>query len=418
MSRHRYFVSCMLSLLILAGPDLSLAQVEDRIYGSKHKEANRLFELAQEKVQNQNYQEALSLINQALQYQSDHVEGYFDRALVKEKIGDPQGALTDYQIVLLLDSTYKEAAFNRAKLRYQQKQYQRAKTDFQKVLTMSSSGTRMMYFKGTSLNQSPEAPVQSITTSYSMDADIYHYLGLCDQANNDFESSIIFFDRALSINPTDPNYLVNRGLSQSALDHTDLAIADFRAALSLSPEHPIAQFNLTQELESSGKLELTDYDEIIAQHPQFASAYINRALAKIQNGDLVGAILDYDQAIIINPSDPLIYVNRALAKERLKDFRGALVDYNMAVKLDQAAANAYRGRGRVLFELDETQLSIEDLNQAIKLDPKHGGSYFNRALVHRKLGNQQQTCSDLRKAKTLGVEMAEKALRTYCDKLN
>ena len=414
MSSCHSLVGWSLSLILLSASFLAMGQIQDRVYSSKNREANRLVSQAKVSMKNKDYEQAITLLNQALQYQTNHMDAYLNRALSKERIKDPQGALTDYQIVLLLDSTYREAAFNRAKLRYQQKQYQRAITDFKKVLTMSSGGTRMLYFKGTAMNKNDEVPIQGITTTYSMDADIHNYIGLCYQAMENFEASVNAFSDALALNPRDANYYVNRGLSESSQGNSVKAVSDFKAALSLVPEHPIARFNLTQELESSGNLELAAYDEIIERNPEFASAYVNRALVKMNAGNIKGALEDYDQAIALDPDNPLLYVNRGFARGQIKNFRAALADYNMALKMDPGIAIAYRGRGKVLFELQEFQLALEDLNEAIRLDPGHGGSFFNRGLVHRQIGHLDQSCADLEQAKALGIKMASKALRSYC----
>ena len=220
MYSSRYFIGITLTFVLLTFQNPCLSQNQERVYGSKHREANRLVVLSKENLEQQNYHQALAQVNQALQYQTDHVDGYMIRAMTKEQTGDFPGALTDYQIVLLLDSTYREAAFNRAKLRYQVKQYARAKLDFKKLLHMSSGGTRMLYFKGTSLNQMEMSAVQRITTSYSLEADIYNYIGLCDQAMSNFDSSIDYFNKALSLNPVEANYYVNRGLSYSSMGNS------------------------------------------------------------------------------------------------------------------------------------------------------------------------------------------------------
>ena len=418
MSPCHYWIGWYLLLVLMGGSLQAQNQIQERVYSSKYREANRLVELAMESMEGQHYKEAMSLLNQALQIQTDHIDAYFNRALTKEKLEDPQGALTDYQIVLLIDSTYREAAFNRAKLRHKQKQYQRAITDFKKVLTMSSGETRMLYFKGTPIIKNGEVPIQGIATTYSLDADIHNFIGLCYHAMENFDASVLSFNEALSINPIDANYYVNRGLSEASRGNSKKALMDFRAALSLVPEHPIAQFNLTQELESSGNLGLAAYDEIIEHNPKFASAYVNRALAKMNTGNINGALEDYNQAIALDPNDQLFYVNRALAYEKKKNFRAALADYNVALRLNPNGTISYRGRGRVLFKLEEFQLSLEDMDEAIRLDPKHGGSFFNRALVHQKIGNLDQTCADLEQAKEMGVKMASNAFKSYCYSAN
>ena len=122
MGNNKYLVQFSVVFLCCAVSMVVFSQIPDRAYGSKLRESNRLLELAKNKIKDKQYRQALVLLNGSLQYQTDNIEAYFHRALVKENLKDPEGAFTDYQIVLLLDSTYREAAFNRAKLRYKQGQ--------------------------------------------------------------------------------------------------------------------------------------------------------------------------------------------------------------------------------------------------------------------------------------------------------
>ena len=414
MVRTRNIVFTAIYLLMAGASVQVLGQVPERTFGSKIRESNHLLELATQEFQKENYQQALELLNQSLQYKSDNIQAYFTRALVKQKIEDPQGALVDYQIVLLLDSTYREAAFHRAKLRYQQADYQRSIDDFKKVLSMGSSGTQQVFFKGTPINQEGEVAISGITTTYSMDADIYNYIGLCHQSMNQHHQAIDAFNLALELNPNDANYAVNRGLSYAAVSNSQKAIDDFEYALKKEPGHAVAQFNLTRELETSGNLNISAYDQIIDDNPEFASAYVNRAMAKLHANDLQGALEDYNSAISIDAHDPVLYVNRGLAREKADLLPAALSDYNHAIALNPTEVVAFRSRGRVLFKMNEYQLAIEDLNEAIKLDPGFGGAYFNRALIHQKMGHINNTCQDLQTAMGLGIENAAKAIDQYC----
>ena len=318
------------------------------------------------------------------------------------------------QIVLLLDSTYREAALHRAILRYNNDQFYRAIGDFNKVLSMGSSGTQQIFFKGTPLNQSDEVGITGITTTYSMDADVHNYIGLCYQALDQHSAAIESFNTALDINPDDANFLVNRGLSNAALSDSHKAINDFKLALEKNPEHALAQFNLTRELETSENMGTSSYDQIIDDNPEFASAYVNRAMVKLNTNDLTGALEDYDKAVAIDPQDPVIYINRALAREKANLLKSALADYNYAITLDPTQAIAFRSRGRVLFKMGKYNFAIEDLNEAIRLDPEFGGAYFNRALIHQKLGQINRTCQDLKIAEEMGIQNAANAITQYC----
>lgn len=413
-----HFLFVIALFVIFTGTPDSHAQVPDRIYGSKDRESGRLLELARQDMAGQQYHSARILLDRALQYQTDNIDAYFTRALVKEELMDFEGALTDYQIVLLIDSTYREAAFNRARLRYHMQQYQRSIDDFRKVLSMGSSGTQALYFKGTQLNKEGDVAIQAITTTHGMDADIHNYIGLCYQALNDNLSAINSFSQALLLDREEANYYVNRGLSYVSLGEPNQAISDFKAALLLDPDHAIAQFNLTQEMEKSGRLEISVYDDLIENNPEFSSAYVNRALVRLGSGDIEGAIMDYNEAIRIDPNDPVLYLNRGLAWEKSGQLNKSLADFNRAIKLDLSSAVAYRSRGRILFGMERYELALSDMNDAIELEPGHAATYFNRALIHRKAGNLSAACADLDQALELGMAEAGKAQKAYCSEVN
>lgn len=55
---------------------------------------------------------------------------------------------------------------------------------------------------------------------------------------------------------------------------------------------------------------LQNYDQAIALDPNYAIAYVNRAVVHAQQGNYDRAIRDLDQAIALDPNDGLAYVNR------------------------------------------------------------------------------------------------------------
>ncbi len=83
-------------------------------------------------------------------------------------------------------------------------------------------------------------------------------------------------------------------------------------------------------------------------------AYYNRGAAKIEKGDLDGAIADYNRAIELNPKDARAYNNRGIAKRAKGDLDGAIADYNRAIELDPKLAIAYNNRGNAEKKLSRS----------------------------------------------------------------
>src|SRR5215471_7497333 len=71
-----------------------------------------------------------------------------------------------------------------------------------------------------------------------------------------------------------------------------------------------------------------------------ANAYYHRGLAKIDKGDLDGAIAEFNRAIELDPKYAKAYNNRGNAKIAKGDLDQASADYNRAIDLDPKYANA------------------------------------------------------------------------------
>lgn len=93
-------------------------------------------------------------------------------------------------------------------------------------------------------------------------AENYHMGGLSLQNESKFPDSINYFDRALSLDPFNTKYLIDKGVSLFALQHTVDAIKCYDKALEINPEDPIPYFNKGLAFEYLKKYEeaLTNFD--------------------------------------------------------------------------------------------------------------------------------------------------------------
>ena len=130
-------------------------------------------------------------------------------------------------------------------------------------------------------------------------------------------------------------------------------------------------------------------------------AYYNRGAAKIEKGDLDGAIADYNRAIELNPKDARAYYNRGIAKRAKGDLDGAIADFSRAIELDPKYAIAYNNRGIAKDDKGDLDGAIADYNRAIELDPKLAIAYNNRGNAEKKLSR-----SPSRSAETPSVPLA------------
>ncbi len=148
------------------------------------------------------------------------------------------------------------------------------------------------------------------------------------------------------------------------------------------------------------------YSRFIEKYPNYAGAYINRGLAKVELEDYRGAIQDYNKAIELNPNYADAYNNRGLAKDKLKDYRGAIQDYNKAIELNPNYADAYNNRGVVKGKLEDYIGAIQDFNKAIALNPNDDYAYNNRGLAKGEREDYRGAIQDYNKAIELNPNYA------------
>lgn len=208
-------------------------------------------------------------------------------------------------------------------------------------------------------------------------------LGTAYKDIGDYRSAILWYNRALEVDPLYADAYVSRGVAYSAMGMHAGAIADFTAALRLRGENPEALSNRGNSLMSIGEYER--------------------------------AIEDFTAAIGYSGEDsPMsagIYYNRGIAYKSIGDNEKALADFDMAILFNPIFAGAYNNRGVVYLRTGRYDLAEKDYLMAISLDAGSAVSYYNLAMVYLKKGDEQKAVEALRKAASLGLPQAGQYLK-------
>ena len=144
----------------------------------------------------------------------------------------------------------------------------------------------------------------------------------------------------------------NRGIAYGKTGDFDRAIADFDAAIGISPNHLRAHLNRGNVWRNKGKFDhaIEDYDKAIALAPDFALAFYSRAQANYLAGRIPDALADADKAARLNPGAASAVSLRGLIQEKLGARAAAIADFQRAHALDprlQQPADGLRRLGAV-----------------------------------------------------------------------
>jgi tetratricopeptide (TPR) repeat protein len=375
---------------------------------------NLLFELGERASQGKAYNTALAQYNECLRLDPYFWAAYFSRAFIKEKLGDPAGALTDYNIYLEAMPENMEALFSRAILRYNIAQWEMAKQDFIKLLKAprGAGETNTIYYQTDVAGRTNKL----ITIQGNMKASYLSYLGLIEWKMKDYQSAITFLDSAIKLHPTGTDYWINRGIIRQSSRDTLGAIQDFTKALRLDSGNALATHNLAilSGFRGDQKESERQLTEAIEENPKLPYSYEERGFIRMKNSNWKGALADFNEAVVLEPNEPDNWLNRGITKEKLKDFAGAMEDYAQAIKLKEDYEKAWLNRGNLLSKLDRLNEAIEDYTIALVHYPQYGLAFYNRALAKHKMGNSKEACQDLIEAQRLEVMVERKVMNAIC----
>ena len=175
--------------------------------------------------------------------------------------------------------------------------------------------------------------------------DFYYEEGKKYYEKDNYEKAIEFFDKAISINSTNPDIFFERGYSKE-------------------------QFELYKEAEN-------DYSRAIELDPQFKNAYLNRAYARINQEDIKKfeiALQDFKKYIEIEP----------IEEENLNEY----------IAFHYSVANSYSYKNK-------NKKAVKIMEQAVDLDEGNGNSFFWLGVYKILSGNHISGCKYISKSRKM-----------------
>ncbi|MDF9797503.1 tetratricopeptide (TPR) repeat protein [Catalinimonas alkaloidigena] len=375
---------------------------------------SELYEQASIFYQNNQLSSALACLDLAVAKSREYVDAYLLRAQVKEKMDDLSGAITDYSISIFIKPDLIDARFKRAQLYFEKARYHDALEDFHLLLQLPPGETSKVYFKGK--NDNSGFSVTGITTLQShINAEIYNYLGLTHLKLNNIDSARFYIHQAITIEPEEADYHVNKGLLMETDLDTLSAITAYQKALSYQNDHTVALANLSKLTKKSQYHELVraSYDLAVNEQGSY-QAFFNRGVLRQSLGKNGKAIDDFTQAISIGGTNAEVLLLRAYSKEKELNLKGAIEDYTVAIKFDPLLIKAFINRGNAYYKLKKYTEAVTDYNTALQLDASLAKVYYNRGLALYLSGKPQQACKDLNKALEMNFYSAEAPIQAYC----
>lgn len=170
---------------------------------------------------------------------SPHTMGLLlDRASLYMRLGREEKALTDYSDVLDLNPDHREALLFRAYIYVRQRLFKRARQDYDALLKLEPTheqgllGLALLNDKDNRPREAMEI-MNRLVALYSARASIYAVRGGMEQARKQYELAQYDLDKAVELEPQNPEYYLCRAGFYMEIKKKKLARADLEAALRL-----------------------------------------------------------------------------------------------------------------------------------------------------------------------------------------
>lgn len=121
----------------------------------------------------------------------------------------------------------------------------------------------------------------------------------------------------------------------------------------------------------------------------------------------------YNDVIKKNPNVPVAYKNRGNAKVQLGDLEGAIKDYQTAFNLDTTDAGILNNLGTIKAKSGFIDEGLADINRAMKMDPELSLTYNNRAIIEYWKHDTLHAMQDWKKAASMGNPQAIQSIKFH-----
>jgi tetratricopeptide (TPR) repeat protein/predicted aspartyl protease len=245
------------------------------------------------------------------------------------------------------------------------------------------------------------------------DAAGFSRRGAAETSRRDYKAAVADLDRAVSMDPGNGQYLLERAGAQFLAGNGKAAFADLDQAVKVAPKDPEirlarASIFIEQKRKDDALADLKAADAALS--PQADERFaLASAFDRLDQFDK--AIANYDLWIKAHPDDSKqsAAMNgrcwaRALAG---RDLPLALKDCDSALRQFKSGSY-FDSRGMVELRMGQYDRAIADYNQALQLSPKSPWSLYGRGLAKHHM-NDASAQSDLNAAIAIDPELPARA---------
>lgn len=137
-----------------------------------------------------------------------------------------------------------------------------------------------------------------------------------------------------------------------------------------------------------------DVAAVRAEVPTTSSGYVGRAKAFINRGMRKEALLDYDKAVELDPGNVYAWSNRAITRIQAGDLVGARADLEKSEAIDPEFVQNFIGRGMLADAERHPDAAVDAYTKALAKEPDNNYALEHRAGAYQTMGKTEKALVD------------------------
>lgn len=338
--------------------------------------------------------------------------------------------VSNYSKAINLGLNTKEVFKNRGNAFLSRKDAEKAIADFTKLIELDPNDISAyknrgsLYLEISRTSQAAMAAIRDYTTAIDLepkDIDLYLRRSRAFIIVRNFEKASVDLEKADTITAGNPNVQIIRGEMLLAQNEFDTAIEAFSKAISLNPDYEkyVLRGNAYASRKKYG-LASADFTKAIQLDPSKAHGYLGRGIIAEANKQFDEALRDYNKAIELDKNLGKAFERRAKIYYEKKEYGLAIEDASKSISLQPShdallvrmMSHYYRNGNKAdeQYNSDLAQwkiVAMRTANKEIAENPRNIDALKLRANVNRSSIQYQLAVDDLKKAIEIEPSNAE-----------
>ncbi len=254
-----------------------------------------------------------------------------------------------------------------------------------------------------------ERSVPEVVPTGSRDAAYYTNKGAALKNQGKLDEAMACYKKALNIDPNHLGAHYNIGNALIGQGKTEEAIASYRKVLEIKPDYPEVYNNMGVAFSHLRKPDETMecYKKALEINPNYAEAYNNMGNALKGQNRLDEAIDYYKKALTVRPNYAEAHYNMGNTLNAQGKYEETIACYRKVLEISPNHPESYNNMGNAFKNQGKPDQAIECYTKALAIDPKNADAYYNMGNTRSDQGEFEAAVACYRKVAEMNPNYAE-----------